>query len=57
MVELSRAIRKAKNGKSAGDAGWEYYKALMVDSSTKVFLLEVANAHWCSGNFLDNVPC
>jgi len=44
-VELSRAILKAKSGRSVGDVRCpaEYYKALMVDQSTKAHLLEVVN--------------
>lgn len=51
--ELSAAVRKAQNGKSAGDARCpaEYYKALEADPATKVFLLEVVNSYWRTGGF------
>ena len=56
MVELSRAIHKAKNSKSAGNmcCPAECFKALLVDLSTKASLLEVVNAYWRSGSFPDD---
>jgi hypothetical protein len=53
-VELSRAILKAKSGRSVGDVRGpaEYYKALMVDPSTKANLLEVVNETGARANSL-----
>ena len=47
--EVSAAIHKMPNGKSAGPA--EYYKALEGDPGTKVLIREVMKANWESGSF------
>jgi len=57
--EISAAVRKLANGKSAGEAQCpvEYFKALEEDAGTKVYLREVVNAYWESGSFpTDGVP-
>ncbi len=57
--EISAAVRKLANGKSAGEAQCpvEYYKALEEDAGTKLYLREVVNAYWESGSFpTDGVP-
>jgi hypothetical protein len=57
--EISAAVRKLANGKSAGEAQCpvEYFKALEEDAGTRVYLREVVNAYWESGTFpTDGVP-
>jgi hypothetical protein len=57
--EISAAVRKLANGKSAGEAQCpvEYFKALEEDAGTRVYLREVVNAYWESGSFpTDGVP-
>ena len=51
--EVSAAVRKLANGKSAGEAQCpvEYYKVLEEDPTTRVYLREVVNAYWQSGSF------
>ena len=46
--EISAAVRKLANGKSAGEAQCPvgHFKALEEDAGTKVYLREVVNAYW-----------
>ena len=56
--EVTAAVRKMANGKSAGDSKCpaEYFKALLEDPELLSFLCDVMNAYWESGSFpQDNI--